>query len=488
MAVSVVIPLYRVERYLPDLLDSLTAQHPGAYRLELIFVDDGSPDRSAEMAEAWLAGSRFDGRVLRQANAGVSAARNAGLDVATGDWVTFPDSDDYLDPGYFRAVAAFARTHPEATLHSTRLLRLREPETVPRDVHALGFRFAAGDRVVAMSAHPDFFQLNVASAFFRVTDLRRTRVRFSSGLHASEDALFTAAYLLEVAEPVLGLVASAHYIYRKRAAADSAVDRYRTDPATYIDRFRDGYAPLLERAAAGGEAPGWLQSMFLYECQWLLPAQLRPEGYAHILSDDARAQVVAALIACARHVTAQRLFAYDATALPLESRLLLHALAGRDVPAWVGVYLGGRTGTITAFTTGPGVLEVAGRDGVFREVAADAVHRDYFGQRALTTVTGSQVGDIRRARVDGRDCRLIRRRPFESLAEQLDRHRRRIHGGRTAVSAQATDVRVWKGVPGPGGRPVARVRRLLTVERLRLRRLRRSLVRFARRGRTVRPR
>jgi len=473
MAISVVIPLYRVERYLPDLLASLDAQHPGSYRLELIFVDDGSPDRSAALVEEWLVGSRFAGRVLRQANAGVSVARNTGLDAATADWVTFPDSDDFLDPAYFRSVASFARRHDDASVLSTRLLRLREPEPEPQDIHALGFRFAAGDRVVPMTGFPDFFQLNVASAFFRVADLRRAGVRFTPGLHASEDALFTAAYLLGVEEPRLGLVAAARYIYRKRAAADSAVDRFRSEPSTYIDRFRDGYAPLMRRAAAAGGVPGWLQSMFLYECQWLLPGQLRDAEYAAVLSESDRLRVVSALAECARWVTEERLFAYDATALPLESRLVLNALAGREVPPWVGVYLNRTRRQALTFATGEGVIEIDHGDGPFQRVeAADAEYRDYFGQRVLRTISASPDGPIRRVRVDGRVRTVVRRCPFTTMGEQLDRHRRRVHGARWALAARGTDVRVWKPAPGPGGSPIARLRRVWEVETLRLHRVR----------------
>src|SRR5690606_4772703 len=134
-------------------------------------------------------------------------------------------------------------------------------------------------------------------------------------------------------------VAGAHYGYRRRAARDSAVDTYLRDPRTYIDRFRDGYLPLLTAAAADGGVPLWLQSMLVYECQWLLPVQLTASGYAASLDDQSRAEALDALARCLAHVSEDRLLRYDATALPLESRLVILALTGRPLWDWVGYYV-----------------------------------------------------------------------------------------------------------------------------------------------------
>ena len=90
---SVIIPVYRVEKYLDRCLRSITEQ---TYRnLEIILVDDGSPDRSGAICDAWAAkDSRI--RVIHKENAGAGAARNTGLDLATGEIVSMIDSDDYL--------------------------------------------------------------------------------------------------------------------------------------------------------------------------------------------------------------------------------------------------------------------------------------------------------------------------------------------------------------------------------------------------------
>lgn len=92
--ISIVVPIYNVEQYLGDCVRSLINQ---TYtNLEIILVDDGSPDRCGEMCEDF---ARQDARikVLHKSNGGLSSARNYGLKYATGDFITFLDSDDWLE-------------------------------------------------------------------------------------------------------------------------------------------------------------------------------------------------------------------------------------------------------------------------------------------------------------------------------------------------------------------------------------------------------
>lgn len=93
--VSVVVPCYKVETYLPELADSLLSQT--LRDLQIILVDDGSPDRTGAICDAYAA---KDSRVtvIHKPNGGVSAARNDGLSAATAPWVIFCDSDDTLPP------------------------------------------------------------------------------------------------------------------------------------------------------------------------------------------------------------------------------------------------------------------------------------------------------------------------------------------------------------------------------------------------------
>jgi len=101
--VSIIVPIYNVERFLPQCIDSILAQTYPA--LEILLVDDGSPDGCAAICEDYAKkDSRI--RVIRKENGGLSDARNAGMQQAGGDWYFFLDADDYLHP---EAIAAMLR-------------------------------------------------------------------------------------------------------------------------------------------------------------------------------------------------------------------------------------------------------------------------------------------------------------------------------------------------------------------------------------------
>ncbi len=97
MEISVIVPVYGVEKYLPACIESILNQTFTDF--ELILVDDGSPDRCPAICdEAAERDARV--RVIHQANAGLSAARNAGIEIACGEWLVFVDSDDYIAPHF----------------------------------------------------------------------------------------------------------------------------------------------------------------------------------------------------------------------------------------------------------------------------------------------------------------------------------------------------------------------------------------------------
>ena len=96
--ISVIVPVYKVEPYLHRCVDSILCQ---TYQnLEIILIDDGSPDRCGAICDEYAA---KDSRILviHQENGGLGAARNAGLDICTGEYIAFVDSDDYLEDSMF---------------------------------------------------------------------------------------------------------------------------------------------------------------------------------------------------------------------------------------------------------------------------------------------------------------------------------------------------------------------------------------------------
>ena len=95
--ISIIVPVYQVEKYLNECIDSILAQTFTDF--ELILVDDGSPDNCPALCDA-AAKRNSRVRVIHKQNGGVSTARNAGLDAAQGNWIAFVDSDDTVEPEY----------------------------------------------------------------------------------------------------------------------------------------------------------------------------------------------------------------------------------------------------------------------------------------------------------------------------------------------------------------------------------------------------
>lgn len=99
--ISLIIPVYKVERQLNRCIQSIVNQTYS--NLQIILVDDGSPDCCPQLCDEW---SEHDSRirVIHQKNAGLSAARNAGIDVACGEYIAFVDSDDFVEPDYIEVL------------------------------------------------------------------------------------------------------------------------------------------------------------------------------------------------------------------------------------------------------------------------------------------------------------------------------------------------------------------------------------------------
>lgn len=107
--ISIIVPCYNVEEYLPKCVDSLLGQ---TYRnIEIFLVDDGSPDRCGQLCDEYAAkDSRI--RVIHKENGGLVSARNAGYDIARGEWFTFLDSDDWLDLDTFEKLIEQVNKYP----------------------------------------------------------------------------------------------------------------------------------------------------------------------------------------------------------------------------------------------------------------------------------------------------------------------------------------------------------------------------------------
>lgn len=268
--ISAVMPTYNVAAYLPQFLDSIDAQRGDLSRVEFIFVDDGSPDDAAELIQAWVAKRpKLNARLVRKQNGGLASARNAGLDVATGDWVTFPDPDDVLSADYFHEMTKFVASDKADRVHivAGRFIYLNEDKGTTSDTHPLRFRFNEGTRVIDLGRHPHFIHVAANSGLFRRAVIEKYGLRYDGEIRPVwEDGHLTARYLSKFERPRIAMMSKAIYYYRRRSDGSSLMDGQWLTEGKFINVPR-GWLDALRIAAAehNGHVPPWIQYMVLYD-------------------------------------------------------------------------------------------------------------------------------------------------------------------------------------------------------------------------------
>lgn len=215
--VSVVVPIYNVEPYLKECVDSLLSQT--LEDIEILLVDDGSPDRCGEIADeyAWK-DSRIT--VIHQKNAGLGPARNTGIAHAIGEYVGFVDSDDWVNPMMFeRLYAAALQYHADIVVGGHRDMVRRKVRRTYQ--HPLADQVLKGANQIMpvrnrLFGHlPDdkeveSFPMRVWTAIYRNAFLRENEIRFEKIL--SEDTIFNlSAYKYA---DVIAFTRDTDYCYR----------------------------------------------------------------------------------------------------------------------------------------------------------------------------------------------------------------------------------------------------------------------------------
>lgn len=235
--ISVILPAYNVEPYLPGCLDSLLAQENG--NLEIIVVDDGSRDRTAEIAREY---AERDPRIrwYTRENGGIGAARNTGIEHATGEWLAFIDADDQVTPDYFSLTAeelaceVIQKPVYEVDL-SGRILRRR---TKPWKRNILQ------DREELLTY---FISACLPSASNKIVrrDVLGTH-RFDTDVRVGEDLLFTTWLMQRVRRYAI----SGTGAYRYLINPDATVRTMERDPRRPIETRYILYPKLMELASS----------------------------------------------------------------------------------------------------------------------------------------------------------------------------------------------------------------------------------------------
>lgn len=167
MKLSVIIPFYNLERYVRECLDSVFASVGDDAGVEVIAVDDGSTDSTPSLLDEYR--PAFDLQtpsliVIHKPNGGEGSARNAGLAVATGEWITFLDGDDVWLPNMVSEVRSALAAHPDADIIGFRFLPFDDGSRVPESratVNSLEFNAAEGipsEAILELGVFPTLFR------------------------------------------------------------------------------------------------------------------------------------------------------------------------------------------------------------------------------------------------------------------------------------------------------------------------------------------
>ncbi len=216
--ISVILPVYGVEKYIGQCIETLKAQKLDG--LEFLFIDDCSPDGSAAIVEAAAA---EDGRfhLIRQPrNGGPGAARNTGIEIARGKYLSFADPDDWMAPDFYGRLWAAAEKHPEWDIVKGKVVYIEDEtsERVPRweKINSRIRRQLSVGRPLYLTSFHDH-----QSALFKAEVLKDKTIRYGSS-RMGEDTTFLLRFCLKTQK--IGFADDAVYYYRgRRPGAATAV-------------------------------------------------------------------------------------------------------------------------------------------------------------------------------------------------------------------------------------------------------------------------
>ena len=255
--ISVIVPVYNVEEFLHECVDSLLKQDN--IRLDIILIDDGSTDSSGTIADRYV---KQDSRikVIHQNNRGLSAARNTGLELAQGEYIAFVDSDDLIKEDslsvLFKAatdcradmVMGYFQFYPPVT----------QTENIFKPVpEKMLYKFMSGKEAFVGLLQTESFLPMAWSYLYKRDYIEQLSIRFEEGI-IHEDELWTTLVLCNA--PRVVITGLDFYLYRKRngSIVHSTPPQKRLNDYLYIaDRLFE-FADSIDFSGENGELKNWL--------------------------------------------------------------------------------------------------------------------------------------------------------------------------------------------------------------------------------------
>lgn len=230
LLISIIVPVYNVEKYLRQCLDSVLAQ---TYQnIEVILVDDGSKDSSGAICEEYA--QAYDNiLVIHKENAGLGMARNTGLEHATGEYVTFLDSDDWIEPDMVEQLyAGLVNNHVDMCKSGFRRVTDQKEIRFSRGYENVCFpaekaRLELLPRMIGSSpTEHDSIEMCVCASIYRMSIIRDRKLRFpSERVLISEDLVFNIDFM----QYASGACTISYVGYNYRINPNSLSTKYKPD-------------------------------------------------------------------------------------------------------------------------------------------------------------------------------------------------------------------------------------------------------------------
>lgn len=259
---SVVIPIYNVEKYLDETITSVVNQDIGLEHIQIILVNDGSPDASEDICLHWR--DKYPDNIVyvKQKNGGVSRARNHGLEFVEGKYVNFLDADDKWSPDAFSHVWDFFEKREnriDLVACPQKFFEARE------DNHPLYFKFIEGERIIDILDKYDYVQLHITASFIKSEVAKK--YQFDEKLKYSEDAKYVGEIILD--RLCYGVTNQATHYYRKRLDESSAVQNKMKNKDWYLVTPRRYSEYLMQKSIEKyGFVIPYIQYTFMYDMQY----------------------------------------------------------------------------------------------------------------------------------------------------------------------------------------------------------------------------
>ncbi|MDR2492565.1 MAG: glycosyltransferase family 2 protein [Coriobacteriales bacterium] len=272
---SVVIPVYNAEDYLEESLQSVRAQEgiDFVHDVQIVLVNDGSSDGSSAICRMWLKQYPSNTIYIEQENKGPAAARNRGLEAATGELIHFLDADDKVTADAYREARAYleaddAQAAGDASRKPLPFVAMRIVHFDSRDdAHILNHKFGSTSRVVDLRSEPESIVVHANSCVFRADAARAHR--FDESMRIAEDTKFVFDVLL-ASGLRYGLLPLPAYRRRRRKDVSSATDNVATDRGWYTDTLRYYWYAVDagRKLSSDGTLPRFVQYYVMYDLQW----------------------------------------------------------------------------------------------------------------------------------------------------------------------------------------------------------------------------